>query len=460
MESQEIQQSSVEQCLEYFKDHTFIGFDIETTGFKVFNSKVLSIQLGDTDNQYVIDTTTISIELFKPLLENPNITFIGHNLQFDLRFMLHKRIVIKRVWDTYVSEVILYNGKKDIRFGLGYVANRYTGASLNKGDRGLIHKEGFSFRVIRYCAGDVSELHLIKEGQRKEAYRLGCINALKLNNQFVPVIAYVAYCGIRLDPTVWRQKIQRDKEDLAGIKLKLDNYVLENNITKFIEAQLDLFSTERKVTINWKSPSQVVELFKLLDIDTTILDKETGEIKHSVSSKYLASKASSNEFIALFIKYGELYKQISTYGDNFFKHIEPSTGRIHTVFRQYINTGRMSSGGKNKSTKEEYINLLNIPSDELTRSAFIPNEGNVLIDSDYDAQEIRVFANFCMDEALLDMFDKGYTDMHSYTAWHVFPFIKEKYPTLDKEALKGIKKDFSHERFIAKTANFAINILL
>lgn len=71
-------------------------------------------------------------------------------------------------------------------------------------------------------------------------------------------------------------------------------------------------------------------------------------------------------------------------------------------------------------------------------------------------QEIRVFANFCMDEALLDMFDKGYTDMHSYTAWYVFPHIREVYPILDKETLKGIKKTFPHERFIAKTANFAI----
>lgn len=386
MESQEIQQSSVEYCLEYFKDHTLIGFDIETTGFKVFSSKVLSIQFGDTDNQFVIDTTTIPIEHFKPLLENPDITFIGHNLQFDLRFMLHNRIVVRNVWDTYVSEVILYNGKKDIRFRLDYVANRYTGATLNKGDRGLIHKEGFSFRVIRYCAADVSELLLIREGQRQEAYRLGCINALKLNNQFVPVIAYVAYCGIRLDPTIWKQKILRDKGELAGIRAKLDNYILENNIHKFIEAQLDLWGTERKVTINWKSPAQVVELFKILGIDTTIIDKETGDIKHSVSSKYLASLANSNEFVALFIKYGELYKQISTYGENFFKHIEPTTGRIHTIFRQYINTGRMSSGGKNKDTKEEYINLLNIPSDELTRSAFIPNEGNLLIDADYDSR--------------------------------------------------------------------------
>jgi DNA polymerase-1 len=102
-----IQESTVEECLKYFKDKNIIGLDTETEGFDPFTKKLICIQLGDKDNQFVIDTSVVSVSNLQELLEDSSKTFVGHNLKFDLRFLLKERIVVKNTYDTYVSEQIL-----------------------------------------------------------------------------------------------------------------------------------------------------------------------------------------------------------------------------------------------------------------------------------------------------------------------------------------------------------------
>jgi DNA polymerase I-like protein with 3'-5' exonuclease and polymerase domains len=451
-----IQESTVEECLKYFKDKNIIGLDTETEGFDPFTKKLICIQLGDKDNQFVIDTSVVSVSNLQELLEDSSKTFVGHNLKFDLRFLLKERIVVKNTYDTYVSEQILYNGYENMKKSLDFVTDRYCGVFLDKSMRGNIHREGLSDRVIKYSADDVKYLLTIREKQLERAAYFDLLRSLELNNLFIPVIAYLEFSGFKLDVDKWKQKSLRDKEELKNKLTQLNNYIIENNITKYIDRQLDIWSTDKKTTINWNSPAQVVDLFSILNIDTSIMDKETGEVKHSVNSKILSKKIDENPIVSLYIEYRELLKKCSTYGENWFKFINPVTGRIHTKFQQWVTTGRMSSGGKDKDSNIDYPNAQNIPADEETRSCIVTEEENIFINADYDSQEVRVFANWCQDPALLKMFDDGYTDMHSYTAWHIFPEIKKKYPELTQETLKLVKKDFAHQRQISKTGNFAI----
>lgn len=41
--------------------------------------------------------------------------------------------------------------------------------------------------------------------------------------KFTPVIAYMEYCGAKLDPVKWKQKMIRDKGKLIKQKLNLTN---------------------------------------------------------------------------------------------------------------------------------------------------------------------------------------------------------------------------------------------
>ena len=450
-----IQEGTLQQLLDYFENTQEIGLDIETEGFDPYTKKILCIQLGDYNNQFVIEPTKENIKTLTPLLTNKEKIFLGHNLKFDIRFFYHLGIIIPNVFDTYITEQIIWNGYENMKKSLDFVCERYCGVFLDKSIRGNIHKEGLSDRVIIYSANDVKYLLKIKRKQLERADKWDLNGAIKLNNLFVPVIAYLEYCGFKLDEDKWRVKIEKDKKEL---KIKLDtlnNYILEHNIKEFIETQLNIWNPVG-TNINWNSPAQVVKLFNILGIDTSIIDKESGELKNTVNATFLEKKVSEHPLIKTYIEYRELLKRNSTYGENWFKFINPVTKRIHTKFQQWITTGRMSSGGKDKDSKIDYPNAQNIPADVETRSCIISEFPDVFINADYDSQEVRVFVNQCLDTALIKMFDEGFTDMHSYTAWHIFPEIQLIYPELTKEALIEVKKKFPKERQISKTGNFAI----
>ena len=358
LDTEDIQTATVQDCLDYFSDKEIIGLDIETEGFDPYTKKMLSLQLGDYDNQFVIDTLTIDVTKLSSLLEDKSKLFLGHNLKFDLNFLLHKKIIINNVYDTYISEQIIHNGYDYIKKGLAAVVERYCNIYLDKSVRDNIYRYGLSTEVIIYGARDVQYLETIMQKQIEEATKKSVLGAIKLNNLFVPVMAYLEYCGFKLDTKLWQEKIDIDTKQIQEIENELNSYILNNNISKFIDNQLDLFSSEVKVRINWASSPQVVEFFQLIGVDTSTIDKDTGESKQSASADVLKKQIDVNPIVGKYIRYRELLKRVSTYGTNWFKFINPVTERIHTKYQQWMNTGRMSSGGKDKNTKIDYPKAL------------------------------------------------------------------------------------------------------
>ena len=60
-------------------------------------------------------------------------------------------------------------------------------------------------------------------------------------------------------------------------------------------------------------------------------------------------------------------------------------------------------------------NLQNIPTDDRVRSLFTAEPGNSLVVADYNAIEMRIFAMFSQDPALIEIFENN-TDIHTGTA--------------------------------------------
>ena len=56
---------SVEESLKILEPMRIVGLDTETEGFDVYTKKLLSVQIGDYENQVMIDCTTIDIRLYK-----------------------------------------------------------------------------------------------------------------------------------------------------------------------------------------------------------------------------------------------------------------------------------------------------------------------------------------------------------------------------------------------------------
>jgi DNA polymerase-1 len=120
------------------------------------------------------------------------------------------------------------------------------------------------------------------------------------------------------------------------------------------------------------------------------------------------------EFITPLLRYREVEKLRSTYGEGLLAEVADD-GRIHATFNQTVaRTGRLSS---------DQPNLHNIPvrTDEgrIFRTAFVASEGNSLLVADYNQIELRCIAHLANDPGLVAAFTAG-EDIHTSTAARVF----------------------------------------
>lgn len=451
---------SVEESLRLLNSLTIVGLDTETEGLDPWTKKLKSIQLGNYDFQVVIDTTTIDPTLYKDYLES-NRLFVGWNLKFDLKFLFKQGIVPRKVWDGYLAEKLMWLGYPSGIHSLSLKAagEHYLGIELDKSVRGKIIYAGLTDDVIIYSANDVKYLEKIMELQKLELAKKGLEKAIIYENKFVLPLAYCEYCGVKLDVDKWKAKMQKDEQ---RVKTALDNcnkWLLKNEPDSnyiFIDRQGDIFNgfnLEPQVTLNWNSAKQLIPLFKKYGVNVTIEDKEKGGTKDSIDAKSLKPQKDKCSLIPLYLEYKEAVKVTSTYGENFLKQINPVSGRIHTNFNQLgTDTGRLSSGGKDKEHKMEYINMQNLPSDAETRACFIAEEGNRWGSIDYKGEESFLMASIANDKAMLEELIHGDKDLHTLTAKIVFSdIIPKDCPT------EVVKTKYHDLRKVSKGYEFAFN---
>ncbi len=445
---------SVKESLDILSSWDSIAFDSETEGFDPYTKGLISVQFGNADKQFVIDCKSVDVRLYKSLLETKEI--LMQNAKFDLAFLYHKKIVPTKIYDTMLVERILTTGDDRARRALDYLTWKYCKKEMDKTVRGVIHREGLSERVIIYAADDVKYLHEIRRKQMVTVNKYNLNKTVSLDNYYVSVLAYIEYCGVYLDTEKWKNKCNEDKHNMTSVKDILDSFILENGekYSEFINQQLTLFEEGVRCNINWNSEKQVIPLMKKIGVNTQVKDKASGMMKDSLDKKVLASQKDKFKIVKTYLKYKEYQKEVSTYGENFLDYINPISGRIHTNYTQIMSTGRLSSGqkGNKKKNISQKPNMQNIPSDDRTRSCFTAqrNTKNVLIVSDYSGQEQIVLANKSKDKDLLNFYQKGLGDMHSFVASKIFPELSE----IGLEEIKSSHKD---KRQIAKGAGFAIN---
>ncbi len=121
-----------------------------------------------------------------------------------------------------------------------------------------------------------------------------------------------------------------------------------------------------------------------------------------------------HEIVEHLLRYREVEKLRSTYGESLLAEIADD-GRIHATFNQTVaRTGRLSS---------EHPNLHNIPvrteMGRAFRKAFVPSDGYELLVADYNQIELRCIAHLAEDPGLVEAFTSG-TDVHRVVAGRVF----------------------------------------
>lgn len=442
---------SAEEALELLAPLSVVELDTETMGLDPYTKELLTVQLGCAEFQVVIDCTSVDIHLFKEYMENPQRMFLGWNIKFDLKFLYHQRIVPLRVYDGYLAEKLLWLGYPAgmHEMSLKAASINYLGVDMDKSVRGKIIQTGLTEDVIVYAAGDVSYLGRIRDKQLIELEKKGLLKAIDFENEFVKCLAYIEYCGAKLDIDKWKIKMATDLNNLEKYEAELNEWVEESQYSSkycSVNIQGDLFNgfdTKPRCHINWTSSQQVIPLFEELGLNLKVLDKKTKHYKKSVDIKVVEPQASKSPLIPIYIKYKKAAIIVNTFGQKFLNLINPVTGRIHANFNQLgTDTGRLSSTEPN---------LQNLPHDAQTRACFVSDKGNRWISADYSGQESYLMASMANDEAMLDELINGSGDLHSLTAKMVFQQIPRDMP------LKDIKKNFKDLRQEAKGYEFCFN---
>lgn len=451
---------SVDESLSLLNSIRVVGLDTETEGLDPYTCALLSLQLGNKEFQVVIDTSTVDVTLYKDYLESDR-TFLGWNLKFDLKFLYRHGIYPNKVYDGYLAEKLLWLGYPAgvHSLSLKSAGENYLKIELDKSTRGKIRYLGLNAEVIAYGARDVEFLEDIILKQWEELKRKGLTKAIAVENQFVLPLAYMEYCGVKLDVDKWKAKMRHDEEIYQSSINALNAWVCSHypNDSRFtkVDMQGDLFTgfnTEPQCIINWDSPKQVIPLFKELGFNLDSKDKKTGDIKDSIDAKIIEPQKNVSDIAPIYLEYKAAAKVIGTYGQNFLDQINPVSGRIHTNFTQMgADTTRITSGGKDKANNTEYVNLLNLPSDEVTRACFVAERGNRWISIDYSGQETYLMASIADDKAIIKELTEGSGDIHSLTAYMSYQEIPRDTP------VKDIKKKFHNLRQEAKGIEFAIN---
>lgn len=442
---------SAEEALELLAPLSVVELDTETMGLDPYTKELLTVQLGCAEFQVVIDCTSVDIHLFKEYMENPQRMFLGWNIKFDLKFLYHQRIVPLRVYDGYLAEKLLWLGYPAgmHEMSLKAASINYLGVDMDKSVRGKIIQTGLTEDVIVYAAGDVSYLGKIRDKQLIELEKKGLLKAIDFENEFVKCLAYIEYCGAKLDVDKWKIKMATDLNNLEKYEAELNEWVEESEYSSkycSVNIQGDLFNgfdTKPRCHINWTSSQQVIPLFEELGLNLKVLDKKTKHYKKSVDIKVVEPQASKSPLIPIYIKYKKAAIIVNTFGQKFLNLINPVTGRIHANFNQLgTDTGRLSSTEPN---------LQNLPHDAQTRACFVSDKGNRWISADYSGQESYLMASMANDEAMLEELTNGSGDLHSLTAKMVFQQIPRDMP------LKDIKKNFKDLRQEAKGYEFCFN---
>ena len=355
----------------------------------------------------------------KPLLEDPAVLKIGHNLKYDWVMFDKAGITVSPVDDTMVMSFDLDAGRS-FGHGLEELAKLHfdhdcipfkqvcgTGAKQITFDK-------VPLDAATEYAGEDADIALRLWLRLKP--RLASENATRVYNRvdkpLVPVIAKMEQRGIKVD---------RDYLARLSAEFGRDIKALEE---KIYEAACGPF------TIG--SPQQLGQvLYERLGLKGGRKGK-SGQYSTDVNElERLAGEGI--ECATLVLDWRQLTKLKSTYTDALQAVINQETGRVHTSFSLTgAQTGRLSSNDPN---------LQNIPirteAGRKIRDAFVADPGHVILSADYSQIELRLAAHMADVPQLKEAFRDG-ADIHSITA-------EELFGAVDRDT-----------RGKAKTVNFAI----
>ncbi len=341
-----------------------------------------------------------ALERLRPLLVDPTVLKIAHNLKYDLEVLRRYGCEVTPFDDTMLLSYVLEGGLHGhgmdelSKLHLGHAPIPFkqvcgSGKAMITFDRVPLEA------ATAYAAEDADvtfRLHALFRPQLP-AERVTAVYET-LERPLLPVLADMEALGIKVDPG----RLKRLSNDFAQRMAELEGEI----------------HTLAGRAFNIGSPKQLGEI--LFDEMGLGGGKKGKTGAYATGADILEGLAAQgHELPARVLDWRQVSKLKSTYTDALQAQIDPKTGRVHTSFGQAIaSTGRLSSTEPN---------LQNIPvrteEGRKIRHAFVAEAGCKLLSVDYSQIELRLTAHIAGVDALRAAFAEG-QDIHATTASQVF----------------------------------------
>ena len=363
------------------------------------------------------------LDSLKPILENESIGKVGQNLKYDAHVLANTDINLNGIIDDTMLK----------SYCLDSVATRHNMDDLSE------HYLGY--KTIHYAdvAGSGKNQLSFNQVSIEEAMPYACEDVIvtnELNNvlesrlqQYPKVMAL--YKSIELPLIKVMLKLERNGALIDESSLFSQQIEIKSEMKRIQDQAFEVAGDE----FNLESPKQIQQI--LFSEEGFGLEPKKKTAKGQPSTNEEALKLLDHPLVDLIMSYRTLTKLNSTYLEALPKQINRKTGRLHTSYHQAVTaTGRLSS------SKPNFQNIpIRTQQGAKIRSAFIANEGNVILAADYSQIELRIMAHISEDKNLIEAFTNN-VDVHSATASQVF-----------NTELSQVSKD---QRRKAKAINFGL----
>ncbi len=399
----------------------WIAVDTETTGVDATRAELVGISLalepnracyipighGGTDmfaeKPVQLDRELVIAKL-KPLLEDPAVLKIGHNIKYDLIILSRVGIDVAPYDDTIVMSFDLDAGLHG--HGMDELAATHLSHTciaykdvVGTGKKQLGFQEVDLKTATRYAAEDADvTLRLWRRLKPRLPFE-GVTRVYEMvDRPLARVIADMELAGVKVDAGVLARLSDDFSRQIAALEEEI------HGIAGF------------KFTIG--SPKQLGDvLFDKMGIKggrkgkSGVYSTDVNELERIAADK----DSPGREMVVKVLDWRQLTKLKSTYTDALQAQINPATGRVHTSYSLTgAQTGRLSSTDPN---------LQNIPVrtevGRQIRDAFVAEPGNVILSADYSQIELRLAAHIADVPQLREAFERG-DDIHNMTATELF----------------------------------------
>ena len=410
-------------------------FDLETNSLDYMEAKIVGfVFLVEKSSYYVpvahdyLDapvqlSRSMVLNSLKSILESKTIGKIGQNLKYDAHVLANVDIELNGIIDDTMLK----------SYCLDSVASRHNMDDL------ALHYLNHSTIHYSDVAGSGKKQLTFNQVNIDEAMPYACEDVIitnELNNFFeIKLQAFpklvALYKSIEIPLIKVMLRLERNGALLDETSLFNQQVEIKAEMVKIQSLAFEIAGDE----FNLESPKQIQQI--LFSEEGFGLEPKKKTAKGQPSTNEEALKLLDHPLVDLILSYRTLTKLNSTYLEALPKKINRRTGRLHTSYHQAVTaTGRLSS------SKPNFQNIpIRTEQGAQIRSAFIANEGSVILAADYSQIELRIMAHISEDKNLIKAFNNN-EDVHRSTASQVF----------DTEISK-VTKD---QRRKAKAINFGL----